>query len=147
MNHFEDLKKSFTKSQKVIEKEGTPRFYIRELFELEKYVSEKWEVSLSQFSECVEKFLNICKFIKDKDFKKKLSKDKSKSLSTLRQRIKKYLQSEEKINAEFEGYKENPDASDAASEDEAPAGEDQSDSEGSLSSSDEEAEPQQSLKH
>ena len=44
---------AFVKSQKVIEKEGTPRFYVRELYEIEKYVAAKWE---------------------DKEFKKKLSK-------------------------------------------------------------------------
>merc|ERR1712141_668299 len=116
MNLFEDLKKSFSKSIKVIEREGTPRFYIRELFEVEKYVANKWE---------------------DKDFKKKLSKDKSKSLSTLRQRIKKCLQQEEKINAEFDEYKNNPDASDAESEEEV-VGKSESESEDELSSSDEE---------
>merc|ERR1712141_326973 len=124
MNLFEDLKKSLSKSIKVIEREGTPRFYIRELFEVEKYVAAKWE---------------------DKDFKKKLSKDKSKSLSTLRQRIKKYLQQEDKINAEFDEYKKNPDASDAESEDEPPAKED-SDSEESMSSSEDEVVQPKALK-
>ena len=36
MNHFQDMVKAFEKSQKVVEKEGTPRFYIRELYEIEK---------------------------------------------------------------------------------------------------------------
>merc|ERR1712157_535631 len=38
LNLFQDFSKAFVKSQKVIEKEGTPRFYVRELYEIEKYV-------------------------------------------------------------------------------------------------------------
>ena len=47
------------------------------------------------------------------------------------------MQQEDKINAEFDEYKKNPDASDAESEDEPPAKED-SDSEESMSSSEDE---------
>ena len=110
---------AFVKSQKVIEKEGTPRFYVRELYEIEKYVAAKWE---------------------DKEFKKKLSKDKSRSLTTLRQKLKKYLASEPKINAEFEEYKKAPDASDAETGDDEADEKDSEDedSEESLSSSEDE---------
>merc|ERR1711937_587308 len=114
LNLFQDFSKAFVKSQKVIEKEGTPRFYVRELYEIEKYVAAKWE---------------------DKEFKKKLSKDKSRSLTTLRQKLKKYLAAEPKINAEFEEYKKAPDASDAETGDEEAEDED---SDESLSSSEHE---------
>lgn len=119
LNLFQDFNKAFVKSQKVIEKEGTPRFYVRELYEIEKYVAAKWE---------------------DKEFKKKLSKDKSRSLTTLRQKLKKYLASEPKINAEFEEYKKAPDASDAETGDEEEDDKDSEDkdSEESLSSSEDE---------
>ena len=89
------------------------------MYEIEKYVAAKWE---------------------DKEFKKKLSKDKSRSLTTLRQKLKKYLAAEPKINAEFEEYKKAPDASDAETGDEEADDKDSEDedSEESLSSSEDE---------
>lgn len=90
LNNFKDFLSTLNKTAKVIEKDGVPRFFIRELADLEDYIGAKWE---------------------DKDFKKKLSKQGSKSLTTLRQRLKKYFNEETKIAAELVKYRENPDAS------------------------------------
>uniref|UniRef100_A0A0B7BD44 Eukaryotic translation initiation factor 3 subunit C n=1 Tax=Arion vulgaris TaxID=1028688 RepID=A0A0B7BD44_9EUPU len=88
LTDFESLIKAFEKARKVIDKEGVPRFYIRTLAELEDFINECWE---------------------DKDWRKTISKNNSKGLSTVRQKIKKY-------NRDFEGeitsYKESPDAGD-----------------------------------
>ncbi|XP_060568402.1 eukaryotic translation initiation factor 3 subunit C-like [Ruditapes philippinarum] len=95
LSDFESLCKAFDKAKKVVEKEGIPRFYIRTLSELEDFVSECWE---------------------DREGRKKMNKINAKSLTTLRQKLKKYSRDFEK---ELEEYKENPDAS----EDELDAGE------------------------
>ncbi len=41
---FEDLGKAYDKAKKVVEKEGIPRFYIRNLTELEDFVNEVSEI-------------------------------------------------------------------------------------------------------
>lgn len=87
MNHFLDLTKAFAKSEKVVKISGIPCFMVKELVELEAYTNEKWA---------------------DKDFRKKLSKDKSRSLTTLRQRIKKYFVEAAKVATEVEEFKKNP---------------------------------------
>ena len=48
----------------------------------------------------------------DKDYKKKLSKDRSKGLSTIRQRLKKYFNEDEnsEIVKKMENCRENPEA-------------------------------------
>merc|ERR1712048_624014 len=79
LNLFQDLTRSFVKSAKVVEKVGIPVFYARELVELDDYVKTSWE---------------------DKEFKKKLSKDRSRGLTTIRQRLKKYFNDNEN-NAEI----------------------------------------------
>ncbi|XP_053376281.1 eukaryotic translation initiation factor 3 subunit C-like isoform X2 [Mercenaria mercenaria] len=85
LSDFESLCKAFDKAKKVVEKEGIPRFYIRTLSELEEFVSECWE---------------------DREGRKKMNKTNAKSLTTLRQKLKKYSKDFEK---ELEEYKENPD--------------------------------------
>ena len=64
---------------------STPRFYIRYLAELEDFINEQWE---------------------DKEGRKTMSKQNSKALATLRQKLKKY-------NKEFEdqlvAYRGGPD--------------------------------------
>lgn len=90
---FQELTRSFVKSAKVVEKEGIPSFYIKELAELDDYIKLVWE---------------------DKDFKKKLSRDRSKGLTTIRQRLKRYFNDVETahINKRVEDYRLNPEASD-----------------------------------
>ena len=56
---------------------GIPCFIVKELVDVEAYTAEKWS---------------------DKEFRKKLSKDKSRSLTTLRQRIKKYFVEASKVS-------------------------------------------------
>ncbi|WAR03841.1 EIF3C-like protein, partial [Mya arenaria] len=69
LTEFESLLKAYDKAKKVVEKEGIPRFYIRTLVELEDFVTECWE---------------------DREGRKKLNKSHAKSLTTLRQKLKKY---------------------------------------------------------
>ena len=95
LNTFKDYHTTLSKTAKVIEKEGLPRFYIKELVELDDYINAKWD---------------------DKDFKKKLSKQGSKGLTTLRQRLRKYFAEEPKTAEELTKYRENPDASEEEEE-------------------------------
>jgi len=88
---FEDLMRAYQKALPVITKEElgqTPRFYIRCLVEMEDFINEVWE---------------------DRDGRKNMSKNNSKSLSTLRQKLRKY-------NKDFEEdigkFRENPDQDD-----------------------------------
>jgi len=88
---FEDLMRAYQKALPVIAKEElgqTPRFYIRCLVEMEDFINEVWE---------------------DRDGRKNMSKNNSKSLSTLRQKLRKY-------NKDFEEdigkFRENPDQDD-----------------------------------
>ncbi|KAL4224197.1 Eukaryotic translation initiation factor 3 subunit C [Mactra antiquata] len=98
LSEFESLMKAFDKAKKVVEKEGIPRFYIRTLAELEDFVAECWE---------------------DREGRKKMNKINAKSLTTLRQKLKKYLRDYEK---EVEDYKQNPDEGDIEDEFEAEDG-------------------------
>lgn len=88
LSDFEALGKAFDKSKKVVEREGIPRFYIRTLADLEDFVAECWE---------------------DREGRKKMNKTNAKSLTTLRQKLKKYNRDFEK---EIEEYRENPDEGD-----------------------------------
>lgn len=88
---FEDLMRAYQKALPVITKEElgqTPRFYIRCLVEMEDFINEVWE---------------------DREGRKNMSKNNSKSLSTLRQKLRKY-------NKDFEydimKFRENPDLDD-----------------------------------
>lgn len=113
LQSFEDLTRAYQKALPVISKEEngvTPRFFVRSLAELEDFINEVWE---------------------DRDGRKNLSKNNSKSLGTLRQKFRKYIKDFENDLAKF---RESPDddddeeeekpeeVSDASSdEDEAPA--------------------------
>lgn len=88
---FEDLMRAYQKALPVIAKEElgqTPRFYVRCLVEMEDFINDVWE---------------------DRDGRKNMSKNNSKSLSTLRQKLRKY-------NKDFEEdivkFRENPDQDD-----------------------------------
>ena len=98
LSSFEDLTKAYQKALPVIAKEEkgiTPRFYIQCLVEVETFLNELWE---------------------DRDGRKNLSKNNSKSLSTLRQKIRKYVKD---FEADMVKFKENPD--DEVEDDEAEA--------------------------
>ena len=102
--HFVDLQKAYEKAKPVIEKEEngvTPRFYVRILVELDDLINETWE---------------------DKDGRKRMSKNNSKSLGAMRQKLRKYIKDFDDDMAKF---RENPDADD----DEADKDEDKEDSE------------------
>lgn len=89
---FEDLNRAYTKALPVIMKEEngvTPRFYVRCLAELEDFIIEMWED------------------------KKNLSKNNSKSLGTLRQKVRKYIKDFETDLAKF---REAPDLDDEEEE-------------------------------
>lgn len=88
LSSFEDLTKAYQKALPVIVKEEkgiVPRFYIQCLVEVETFLNELWE---------------------DREGRKNLSKNNSKSLSTLRQKMRKYVKDFETDMAKF---KENPD--------------------------------------
>ncbi|CAL1289334.1 unnamed protein product [Larinioides sclopetarius] len=87
LTSFENLTRAFVKARPVIEKEEKgviPKFYIRCLVELEDFIAECWE---------------------DKEGRKNMSKNNSRSLATLRQKLRKY-------NKDFENditnYRANP---------------------------------------
>ncbi|XP_043257448.1 eukaryotic translation initiation factor 3 subunit C isoform X2 [Colletes gigas] len=88
---FEDLMRAYQKALPVITKEEggqTPRFYVRCLVEMEDFITEVWE---------------------DREGRKNMSKNNSKSLTSLRQKLRKY-------NKDFEEdiikFRENPDQDD-----------------------------------
>ncbi|XP_005093913.1 eukaryotic translation initiation factor 3 subunit C isoform X2 [Aplysia californica] len=88
LTDFESLTKAFDKAKKVVEKEGMPRIYIRTIAELEDFVNECWE---------------------DRDWRKNISKNNAKGLSTVRQKIKRYNR---EFETELAAYRENPDTGD-----------------------------------
>merc|ERR1711974_199229 len=63
----------------------TPRFYVQCLVEVETFLTEMWE---------------------DREGRKNLSKNNSKSLGTLRQKLRKYVKD---FEADIAKFKENPD--------------------------------------
>lgn len=88
LSSFEDLTRAYQKASPVIAKEEKgiiPRFYIQCLVEVETFLNELWE---------------------DRDGRKNLSKNNSKSLSTLRQKMRKYIKD---FEADVAKFKENPD--------------------------------------
>ncbi|XP_049793342.1 eukaryotic translation initiation factor 3 subunit C [Schistocerca nitens] len=96
LSSFEDLQRAHTKAIPVINKEENgqnPRFFIRCLVEMEDFINEMWE---------------------DREGRKNMSKNNSKSLTSLRQKLRKY-------NKEFEDdiskFRENPDQDDDEEED------------------------------
>lgn len=96
LTSFEELTRAYTKALPVIMKEEngiTPRFIIRALVELEDFINEVWE---------------------DREGRKALSKNNSKSLGTLRQKVRKYIKDFEEPMAKF---REAPDQDDDEEED------------------------------
>lgn len=94
---FEDLMRAYNKALPVIAKEEsgvTPRFYVRCLVELEDFISEMWE---------------------DREGRKNMSKNNSKSLTSMRQKLRKYNKDFEEDIAKF---RENPDQPDDEEEEE-----------------------------
>merc|ERR1712183_1163636 len=96
---FVDLTKAYEKAKPVIEKEENgvnPRFFIRILVELEEIINETWE---------------------DRDGRKKMSKNNSKSLGALRQKLRKYMKDFEedvkKFQADPEGDDDDDDSDDS----------------------------------
>lgn len=85
---FEELTRKYAKVKTILEKETdgkTPRFLVKALVELEDFVEQCWE---------------------DRERRKNLNKNNSKSLSSLRQKLRKY---NKLIQAEVDSYRENPD--------------------------------------
>lgn len=108
LTSFEDLQKAYVKATPVIVKEEngqTPRFYTRCLVELEDFINEMWE---------------------DRDGRKSMSKNNSKSLGSMRQKLRKYLKDFDEDLAKF---RENPDQPDEEEEEEKREPEADSDSE------------------
>ncbi|XP_013778391.1 eukaryotic translation initiation factor 3 subunit C-like [Limulus polyphemus] len=94
---FESLTKAFQKARPVIDKEEdgiTPKFYIRCLVEIEDFICECWE---------------------DRDGRKNMSKNNSKSLATLRQKLRKYNKD---FDTELATYRENPEVEEEKDEQE-----------------------------
>ncbi|KRY93188.1 Eukaryotic translation initiation factor 3 subunit C [Trichinella pseudospiralis] len=91
---FEDLCKAFQKARALIDREGggTPRFFLRCLAELEQFVNEKWE---------------------DREGRRQMSKNNARGLTTLRQKLRKYMR---EFDLELADYKEAPDMSDRSSD-------------------------------
>ena len=98
LTSFEDLMRAYQKALPVITKEEsgqTPRFYVRCLVEMEDFIVEVWE---------------------DRDGRKNMSKNNSKSLTSLRQKLRKYNKDFEEDIAKF---RENPDQDDDEEEEKA----------------------------
>ncbi|CAB3359522.1 Hypothetical predicted protein [Cloeon dipterum] len=91
LSSFEDLTRAYQKALPVIAKEEsgvTPRFYVRILAELDDFINEVWE---------------------DKDGRKNMNKNNSKSLGSMRQKLRKYIKDFEK---ELTTFREAPDGDD-----------------------------------
>ncbi|KAK0097254.1 hypothetical protein PV326_002740 [Microctonus aethiopoides] len=87
LSSFEDLQRAYQKALTVVMKEEgglTPRFYLRCLIEMEDFINEVWE---------------------DREARKNMSKNNSKSLTSLRQKLRKYNKDFEK---EISKFRENP---------------------------------------
>lgn len=95
LQSFEDLCRAYQKALPVITKEEngvTPRFFVRALAELEDFINEVWE---------------------DREGRKNLSKNNSKSLGTLRQKFRKYIKD---FEADLAKFRESPDDDDEEEE-------------------------------
>ncbi|XP_023319384.1 eukaryotic translation initiation factor 3 subunit C-like [Trichogramma pretiosum] len=89
LNTWEELTKAYNKAAPVIasvENGKTPTFYLRCLVELDDFIKEVWN---------------------DTDGRKSMSKTNSKALSTLRQKLRKYIK-EKDFEKEIEAFRENP---------------------------------------
>lgn len=88
---FEELTRKYAKVKTMLDKETdgkTPRFLIRALVELEDFVEQCWE---------------------DRERRKNMNKNNAKSLSSLRQKLRKYNKS---MQQDVDDYRENPDHED-----------------------------------
>ncbi|XP_055534563.1 eukaryotic translation initiation factor 3 subunit C [Wyeomyia smithii] len=97
LSSFEDLTRAYAKAIPVITKVEngiTPRFIIRALAELEDFINEVWD---------------------DREGRKNLSKNNSKSLGTLRQKFRKYIK---EFESDLKKFRESPDAGDDDDEEE-----------------------------
>ncbi|CAG9854441.1 unnamed protein product [Phyllotreta striolata] len=97
LTSFEEIQKAYQKAIPVINKEEngqTPRFFIRCLAEMEDFINEMWE---------------------DREGRKNMSKNNSKSLTSMRQKLRKYLKDFEEDLVKF---RENPEQPDDEEEDE-----------------------------
>ena len=87
---FMELCKAYEKAKPVILKEEpngeTPKFYIRILVEMEDLINKTWE---------------------DKDLRKNMNKNNSKSLGALRQKLRKYIRTD--FEDSVAKFRENPD--------------------------------------
>ena len=108
LTSFEELVKAYQKALPVIQKEEngvTPRFYVQCLVEVESFLNELWD---------------------DRDGRKNLSKNNSKCLGTLRQKMRKYIKD---FEADMAKFKENPDVEEEEDEDEEKSEDDESEDE------------------
>lgn len=106
LNSFEDLQRAYTKALPVVLKEEggvTPRFYLRCLVECEDFISQVWE---------------------DRDGRKNMSKGNSKALTSLRQKLRKYMKD---FEADVAKFREQPDLPDDEEEQKAESSESDSD--------------------
>lgn len=90
---FEELTRKYAKVKSILDKESdgkTPRYIIRCLVELEDFVEQCWE---------------------DRERRKNMNKNNSKSLSSLRQKLRKHNKS---LQHEVDDYRKNPDQEDGA---------------------------------
>jgi translation initiation factor 3 subunit C len=97
LTSFEELQKAYVKALPVIAKEEagqTPRFFTRCLVEMEDFINEMWE---------------------DREGRKNMSKNNSKSLASMRQKLRKYIKDFEEDISKF---RENPDQPDDEEEEE-----------------------------
>lgn len=108
LSSFEDLTRAYAKALPVITKEENgvcPRFIIRALAELEDFINEVWD---------------------DREGRKNLSKNNSKSLGALRQKFRKYIKD---FDSDLKKFREAPDAADDEDEEEEKKEEEESDDE------------------
>ncbi|KAK9880665.1 hypothetical protein WA026_011902 [Henosepilachna vigintioctopunctata] len=106
LTSFEELQKAYTKAIPVIQKEEngqTPRFFTRCLIEMEDFINEMWE---------------------DRGGRKNMNKNNSKSLTSMRQKLRKYIKDFEE---EVSKFRDNPDQPDDEEEEEKPVEEAESD--------------------
>ena len=87
---FQELCKAYDKAKPVILKEEvdgkTPKFYLRVLVEMDDLINKTWE---------------------DKDLRKNMNKNNSKSLGALRQKLRKYIRTD--FDDEVAKFREAPD--------------------------------------
>merc|ERR1711976_38472 len=109
---FVELCKAYDKARPVVAKEEngvTPRFYVRILVEVEDLINQTWE---------------------DREGRKGMSKNNSKSLGALRQKLRKYIRNE--FEEDVEKFRQNPDEEDEPEKDESDKSDEDEDDEEDL---------------